>query len=207
MLELSTPVKYIKGVGERVATALAARGVKLNWRDDRMWLVVFVAAAAVVSGMHWRFPRQAGGFTPAAERQSAGDLVLTQLDGSQWKLADHRGQVVLINYWATWCEPCREEMPGLAAIAREDATKGLAVVGIAMDEGSDAPSRVREFVSHMKVPYPVAFPAPRRELGPREIGLPTTILIDRQGRIVKIYRGAVERGDFAQDVAAALAES
>ena len=181
--------------------------MKLNWRDDRMWLVVFVAAAAVASGMHWRFPRQAGGFTPVAQRVAAGDLSLTQLDGSQWKLADHRGQVILINYWATWCEPCREEMPGLAALARTDAAKGLTIMGIAMDDGSDAPSRVREFVSRMKVPYPVAFPAPTRQLGPREISIPTSVLIDRHGRIVKTYAGAVEHDDFAQDVAAVMAES
>jgi len=181
--------------------------MKLNWRDDRMWLVVFIAAAALASGMHWRFPRQAGGFTRVAQRRPAGDEAWTQLDGSQWKLADHRGQVVLINYWATWCEPCREEMPGLAAVAREDATKGLAVVGVAMDDGGDVAARVRAFAARMKIPYTVVLPAPEKSLGPREVALPTSVLIDRQGRIVKTYHGAVEREDFAKDVAAALAES
>jgi len=181
--------------------------MKLNWRDERMWLVVFAAAAAFVSGMHWRFPRQAGGFTPGAQRLSAGDVGWMQLDGSQWKLTDHRGQVVLINYWATWCEPCREEMPGLAAVEREDAPKGLAVVGVAMDEGGDVAARVREFAAQMKIPYSVLLPAPEKSLGPREIALPTSVLIDRQGRIVKTYHGAVEREDFAKDVAALLAES
>lgn len=179
--------------------------MKLNWRNEHVWLVVFVCAAAVVSGMHWRFPRQSGGFTPIAQRRSAGDLTLPQLNGGQWKLADHRGQIVLINYWATWCEPCREEMPGLARMAQEFAPKGLAVVGVAMDDGSDARAQVRAFATRMTVPYPIAFPA-AASLGPREIALPTSVLIDRQGRIIKTYAGAVERDDFANDVSAALAE-
>jgi cytochrome c biogenesis protein CcmG, thiol:disulfide interchange protein DsbE len=180
--------------------------MRLSWRNENVWLVAFVSAIAVVSAIHWRFPRQSGGFTPIAQRQSAGDVTVPQVGGGEWKLADHRGQVVLINYWATWCEPCREEMPGLAAVAREFTPKGLVVVGIAMDDGSDAPAQVRAFAAHMKVPYAIAFPG-TASLGPREIGLPTTILIDRHGCIVKTYRGAVERDDFAKDVAAALAES
>jgi cytochrome c biogenesis protein CcmG, thiol:disulfide interchange protein DsbE len=181
--------------------------MKLSWRDEHVWLVVFVCAIAVVSGIHWRFPRQSGGFTPIAQRRSAGELILPQLNGGEWNLADHRGQVVLINYWATWCGPCREEMPGLARVAQEFTPRGLAVVGVAMDDGSDAPAQVRAFAARMKVPYPVAFPPATTTLGPREIALPTTVLIDRQGRIVKTYRGAVERDDFAGDVAAALAEN
>ncbi len=175
-------------------------------RDDRIWFVAFVAAIALASGMHWRFPRQSGGFTPAGQRTSADELVLTALDGTTWKLRDHRGQVVLINYWATWCEPCREEMPGLAAVAREDAPRGLAVVGIAMDQGGDAAARVRDFATQLHLPYPVAFSPRATDLGSHEIALPTTVLIDRHGRVVKTYRGAVERGDFAQDVSALLAE-
>ena len=181
--------------------------MKLNWRNQHVWLAMFVAAIVVVSSMHWRFPRQSGGFTPVAQRRSAGDLTLSQLGGNDWNLADHRGQVVLINYWATWCGPCREEMPGLARVAQEFAPRGLAVVGVAMDDGSNASAQVRAFAARMKVPYPIAFPSAARNLGPREIALPTTVLIDRHGRIVKTYRGAVERADFAKDVAAALAEN
>ncbi len=180
--------------------------MNLNWRNEHVWFVVFVAAIALVSTIHWRFPRQSGGFTPISLRGSPGDVTLPQLNGGEWKLADHHGQVVLINYWATWCGPCREEMPGLARVAQEFAPKGLAVVGIAMDDGSDAPAQVRAFAAHMKVPYPIAFPA-TASLGPREIALPTSMLIDRQGRIIKSYRGAVEREDFANDVTAALAEN
>src|SRR6185437_14769182 len=104
------PAASVRGesqmAGDRAAYHQKRGGrMKVNWRNEHVWLVVFVCAVAVVSGIHWRFPRQSGGFTPIAQRRSAGDVTLPRLGGGEWKLADHRGQVVLINYWATWCEP------------------------------------------------------------------------------------------------------
>ena len=61
------------------------------------------------------------------------ELVMAQLDGGTWRTVDHRGQVVLLNYWATWCGPCWEETPGLVRLSREMGPKGLAVVGVAID--------------------------------------------------------------------------
>ena len=174
---------------------------------SRIWLWLFCAALAVLASGRWHLRSQAGRFIPAANRQPAQPVVLPQLDGGQWNLADHRGQVVLINYWATWCEPCREELPGLTQVARDSAPKGLAVVGVSLDDGPDAQSRVRQFATQFRIPYPVAFPDPTQHHGAREMGIPTTVLLDRQGRVVKTYIGAVERSDFAKDVAALLAES
>jgi cytochrome c biogenesis protein CcmG/thiol:disulfide interchange protein DsbE len=80
------------------------------------------------------------------------------------------------------------------------------VVGVSLDEGQDAPARVHQFVQQFRVPFPIAFPPPEIRHGPVDIGIPTTILIDRRGRLVKTYYGAVDRADFAKDVAALLAE-
>lgn len=176
-------------------------------RDSRFWLIAFLVVATLLITTHRHWSSQAGGFTPSADRRTLPDVALTQLDGSHWRLADHRGQVVLINYWATWCEPCREELPGLTQVARDSGPKGLAVVGVSLDDGPDAQSRVRQFATRFHIPYPVAFPDPTQHHGAREMGIPTTVLLDRQGRVVKTYTGAVERSDFAKDVAALLAES
>ena len=175
-------------------------------RSDRVWLLVFIAVAMLLGATRWHWRSQAGGFTPAANRRTLPAVALPQLGGGEWRLADHRGQVVLINYWATWCQPCREELPGLMQVARDSGPQGLAVVGVSLDEGQDAPARVQQFVQQFRVPYPVAFPPPETRHGPVDIGIPTTVLIDRQGRIVKTYTGVVERADFAKDVAALLAE-
>jgi cytochrome c biogenesis protein CcmG/thiol:disulfide interchange protein DsbE len=177
-----------------------------NRRDDRLWLVVFLVAMALLVSTRWRLSHQSGGFTPAARRKAAPEVVLPQLGGGEWRLADHRGQVVLVNYWATWCEPCQDELPGLMQVARESGPKGLAVVGVSLDSGPDTRARVKQFVDMYRVPYPVAFPDTTWS-SHADMSIPTTVLLDREGRVVKTYVGAVDRQDFARDVAALLSES
>ena len=119
-------------------------------------------------------------------------------------MKDHRGQVVLVNYWATWCGPCREEMPGLVRLSQELGPKGLAVVGVSVDEGSR--EKVQQFVDEFHVTYPVALQEPMSQMAQGMAGVPTTILVDRQGRVAKTYVGAVGERDFRQDVKILLAE-
>lgn len=174
-------------------------------RRDRLAMWGFVAAAVLLGGWVWhRAAGQAGGIAPASARKTMPAMALAQLGGGEWRLADHRGQVVLMNYWATWCGPCREEMPGLARLSQELGPQGLAVVGVSIDKGSH--DKVQAFVNAMKVPYPVAFPDPLSQMEWGMAGVPTTILLDRHGRVAKSYVGAVRETDFRQDVQQVLAE-
>ena len=175
-------------------------------KADR-WVVfgLLLLGVAVTSFVASRPARQAGGFTPAGLRVAMPELEMAQLGGGTWRLADHRGQVVLINYWATWCGPCREEMPGLAEVVRESEPKKLAVVGVSLDK--DDHRVVQAFVDHYKLPYPIAFPAALSQVEQGMEGIPTTILVDRAGRVVKTYVGAVRKVDFETDVRNALAET
>ncbi len=95
-------------------------------------------------------------------------------------------------------------MPGLAEVARGLAPKGLAVVGVSLDKGD--PKVVQAFVDHYRVPYPVAFPAALSQVEQGMEGIPTTVLVDRAGRVVKTYVGEVRRVDFETDVANVLGE-
>src|ERR1700756_5160790 len=115
--------------------------------------VRYAAAVVAVGGVAW-----AGhyGIRPVGERRAMPELVMAQLDGRTWRMVDHRGEVVLVNYWATWCGPCWEETPGLIRLSREMGPKGLAVVGVAIDEGGRA--KVQRFVEEFRVPYPVVMP-------------------------------------------------
>jgi thiol-disulfide isomerase/thioredoxin len=131
-------------------------------------------------------------------------LVLEQLGGGAWRLGDHQGQVVLINYWATWCGPCREETPGLARMARELGPEDFAVVGVSLDEGGR--EKVQRFVDEFHLSYPVAFPGPMSQMSQGMEGVPTTILVDRKGRVAKTYVGAVGEEDLRRDVAVLLGE-
>lgn len=144
----------------------------------------------------------AASLTSAADRHSQAGFKLPDLNGGVWKSSDHHGQVILVNFWATWCPPCRMETPGLVRLANEYRPKGVEVVGVAMDEGDT--DVVRQFVRSYRVPYPILLPT--GNLTAQIESLPTTFLIDRQGRIAKSYVGAVTEATFRKDIDSLLQE-
>jgi cytochrome c biogenesis protein CcmG/thiol:disulfide interchange protein DsbE len=145
-----------------------------------------------------------GDVKPASARKQMTDFTLRDLHGADWRLGAHRGDVVLVNFWATWCGPCREETPGLVRVAHAYAPKGLSVAGITMDE--DGVELVRKFAHDFGVDYPILLPGPDFELAGRVSGLPTTLLIDRKGRVAKTYVGPVREAVFRADVEVLLKE-
>lgn len=175
-----------------------------NDRGKRLLLVVFLLLAIIVMAVISRPHSHAGGFTPVANRPAMPDLKLAELNGGTWKLADHHGQVVLINYWATWCGPCRMELPGLAKVARDNEPLGLAVVGVSLDKGDH--SVIEPFVDRYHLSYPIALPEAMSQIEAGLEGVPTTILVDRRGHVAKTYVGAVRQEDFEADVHQALTE-
>ena len=141
--------------------------------------------------------------SPSA-RKPLSELQATGLDGKPWKLSDHRGRVVLVNFWATWCAPCRMETPGLVRLADAYRSRGLEVVGFAMDEGG--PEAIRDFASRFQISYPIVLPLADSPLANGIGSLPTTLLIDRQGRVAKTYFGAESEEAFRADVEKLLLE-
>ncbi|HHI77446.1 MAG TPA: TlpA family protein disulfide reductase [Gammaproteobacteria bacterium] len=115
---------------------------------------------------------------------AAEDFTLPDLDGREHRLSDYRGRWVLVNYWATWCPPCREELPELDSLYESDKDR-VVVLGVNMEAISR--ERLREFVEEQFLTFPilVAGPQPRREqlLGPIT-GLPTSYLITPEGKMV-----------------------
>jgi peroxiredoxin len=131
------------------------------------------------------------------------DFVMKTLDGGSWSLASHRGSVVLLNFWATWCPPCRHELPGLVRLANTYRGRGVEVAGISMDEEREL---VRQFAAQHTISYPVLLPRPGEELASQVRSLPASLLIDREGRIAKTYVGAESEAVFRRDVEMLLAE-
>jgi cytochrome c biogenesis protein CcmG/thiol:disulfide interchange protein DsbE len=147
---------------------------------------------------------QKAGVRALKDRTPVANLAFPQLDGSSWRLSDHRGQVVLINYWASWCGPCREETPGLIDLEREYRYKWLSIVGVSMDMGGRP--AVEGFLREFHLPYPVLMPDLASPAAPAIEALPTTVLVDRNGRAAKSYVGAVRESIFRADVDQLLAE-
>ena len=116
------------------------------------------------------------------------------LDGSTFDMARESGNVVLINLWATWCGPCRYEIPELQKLHNELQSQRFKVVGVSVDEG--APEEVRLFVAEQKMTYPVVLD-PEGKMADilASTVLPTTILVDRKGRVVWKKLGIVDAKD------------
>ena len=124
------------------------------------------------------------------------------IDNTSWTLASHRGHVLLINYWATWCEPCQAEMAALNEIAIKQAGSGIAVLGISLDQGADATQRVRQFVTRFGITYPVAIGESTLNSASDVIGIPNTLLVDRHGRLARVYAGPIRPADVDDDLRA-----
>ncbi len=121
-------------------------------------------------------------FTTTAVAETV-DFELKGLDGKQYRLSDYRGKWVLVNYWATWCPPCREELPELEVFYNNHKDNDAVVLGVAM-ERIEMP-RLKAFVDEQFLSYPILItePAARTELG-RVPGLPTSFLVNPKGELV-----------------------
>jgi peroxiredoxin len=123
-------------------------------------------------------------------RSPAPNFNLKDASGKDVKLADLKGKVVLVNFWATWCEGCQVEIPWFVEFQREYADRGLAVVGIAMDDDWKS---VKPWIEEKKVNYPIVIG--NQGLGKQYglIGMPLTALVDREGRIADVHNGIVDK--------------
>jgi thiol-disulfide isomerase/thioredoxin len=146
------------------------------------------AAGAVAGAFFWQ------------KRSGAASLLSTvfpDLDGQARRLRDWRGKVVVVNFWATWCEPCREEIPILIRVSQTFAEKDVQVVGIAVDKVA----KIREYATNYAIPYISLVGDARaldllRELGNTAGALPFSVVLDRYGTVASRKLGAYKEGEL-----------
>jgi len=133
------------------------------------------------------------------------ELKLKDLFGAEQSLAQFKGRIVVLNFWATYCVPCRKEMPDLSAIQNEYAALGVQVIGASTDEAEDR-AKVLQFIKDVKINFPVWVGATSQDLLRFGVGtaLPATIIIDREGKTVKAISGIVNQADLKKDIDAML---
>jgi peroxiredoxin len=133
------------------------------------------------------------------DRKKAPEFALKDADGRTVRLSDFRGKVVLLNFWATWCPPCKLEIPWFIEFERKHKDQGFAVIGVSLDE--DGWNSVKPFTSDLGINYRIL-------LGDDSIAqlyggidsLPTTFLIDREGRIAAVHVGLVNKAKYEKDL-------
>jgi thiol-disulfide isomerase/thioredoxin len=135
--------------------------------------------------------------------KTAPDFALTDLAGKTVRLADFRGKIILLDFWATWCVPCREEVPHLIELQRQYAERGFTLLGIALDE--EGAAVVKPFAQQFGINYPVVIGNTRVSAAYGGMqALPTAFLIGRDGRILDTFVGDRAEADFERAIRSAL---
>ena len=141
---------------------------------------------------------------PANAPPAKLDFKVKDMHGADVRLADYKGKVILLNYWATWCGPCKVEIPDLVALQSEYKDKGFVVLGVSQD---DDPETLRAFAGSYKMNYPVLVGRDVPELldaqGPLW-GLPTSYVIGRNGAVCKKHIGPATKDEFEREIKALL---
>lgn len=169
----------------------------------RLWITAGIALLAAVATYRWVAMGDFPGAKPAATVPGLPifDLVLTDLSGKPQSLAQWRGKVLVVNYWATWCLPCREEMPGFSRIQDKYYDKGVRFVGIS----SDSADKIIEFKKTTPVTYPlligdIGIMESSAKLGNTRLGLPFTAVFDREGRLSATKLGRLSEPELERQL-------
>jgi cytochrome c biogenesis protein CcmG/thiol:disulfide interchange protein DsbE len=144
-------------------------------------------------------------FVKPADRRKAPDFTFADPTGRQVSLSDFHGKVVLLNFWATWCRPCDQEIPWFVEFQSLNSERGFSVLGVSMDE--EGWTAVNPYIREKRVNYPVT-------IGNSEIAglfgglksIPLTVIIDRSGRIAAIHAGLCRKDEYEADITAVLDE-
>ncbi len=167
-----------------IATALSsvAVAVYLVWP-----LILHKAAQAIVASQE------------VGASKTAPDFTLPDAKGDRLRLADYKGKVVLLNFWATWCGPCKAEIPWFIEFQKQYQAKGFTVLGVSLDE--DGWKVINPYVAEQKINYPILLG--NEEVNQRYGGieaLPTTLLIRRDGKVAYLHAGLVSRREYEKEI-------
>ena len=158
------------------------------------WAAV-LAAGLLIAGLLY-FGRNHG--SGAKAPPFAPDFTLTQVDGRPLQLSSYRGKVVLLDFWATWCDPCRDEIPHFVELQQKYGNQGLQIIGVSMDDSIDP---VRPFAEKLGINYPIVMGSAKiGELYGGILGLPIAFMIGRDGRIHRKHIGATNVTVFDTEI-------
>jgi thiol-disulfide isomerase/thioredoxin len=165
--------------------------------------IVAIVVGMLWAGVHFSRHRQSGPPGAGSPGTAAPNFELASLEGQNMKLSDLHGKAVLLNFWATWCGPCKIEMPWFVELQKQYGPEGLQIVGVAMDDASS--EDIARFAKDLGVNYPIL-------LGKEAVGqsyggvsvLPTTFFIDRDGKILAREFGLQSRSVFVDHIKEAL---
>ena len=169
-------------------------------KKSGMFLIFSLVVAAFVFDF---YPKNAIGNSDDDHYQMAPDFTLNSLDDEEITLSDYRGKVVVLNFWATWCGPCRYEIPMLMEFQKKYGTDKLIVLGVAINSGSK--EKIEKFAKEFSITYPILYGSDE-ELGKlvylygNFASIPSTFILNHQGEVTNYIRGAQSRNVFEEAI-------
>ena len=157
----------------------------------KKFIVVLVAVLALLTGC-----------TKNKQTNTAADFTLQDMNGKSVKLSDYKGKVVLLEFWATWCPPCRATVPGLEKLHNDYKDKGLVVLAVSMDEGGW--DEVKSFIAEHRITYAVLKGTDDVAAQYQVRSIPLILILNKEGKVSKRYLGAGGDEDLEQDIKSVL---
>ncbi len=177
--------------------------------SSRVLAAIGIGAMLALGGCSSSKSVKAAGSAPTKaekDRKAAPEFELKDADGKTVRLSDYKGKVVLLDFWASWCGPCKIEIPWFIDFERKYKDKGFAVIGVSMDE--EGWQAVKPFVSELAINYRILQGNDSiAQLYGGVDALPTTFLIDRDGKIAETHAGLTGRDDFEDGIKKLVAKS
>ena len=133
---------------------------------------------------------------------AATDFILQDMDGKKVNLADFKGKPVLIDFWATWCPPCRDAIPAIEKLHKAYSGKGLVVLGISLDQGGW--DDVKSFIAEYGITYPILKGTEEVAAQYKVRTIPMLVIVDKEGKIYKRYLGFGDDGQLEKDIKSVL---
>jgi cytochrome c biogenesis protein CcmG/thiol:disulfide interchange protein DsbE len=194
--------------GWLVAGAVAAGLPLMAFPSTRAFAQRCVSActsqSSWVHDIFLRNPAPSSTFVKPGDRRMAPDFVLDDASGQPVRLSELRGKVVLLNFWATWCAPCRIEIPWFIEFEKTHKSRGFATLGVSLDE--DGWGAVKPYIEQHKINYRVMIGNDGLAEQYGAASLPTTLIIDRSGRIAATHVGLCGKNEYDADIKAVLDE-
>lgn len=167
-------------------------------------LATFAFGSALMLGL-LAWPTRVPASTTAPDlRKTAANFNLNDSNGDPVALSDYKGRVVLLDFWATWCHGCKIEIPWYMEFKRKYEGRGLAVIGVSMDD--DGWKSVKPFLQQNQLNYPVVIGTPDLAKLYGVDSMPVTLLIDREGKIADLHSGVVNKDEFEREIQTLLQE-
>ena len=172
---------------------------KVFWTPARILATAAAAALIVIAACRSEDTTSSKVVLPGSPVSSAAskvvprDFDIVTTDGRTIKLSEYRGKVVVVDFWATWCPPCREEVPQLVRLAEQNRARGIEVIGLHIDDrGRSSPSAIKKFITQFDINYTVGMASDEMftaYLGTEEDTIPQTLVFDRKGNAVAHFVG------------------